>query len=49
MIYPNDLSGLHYTLTISQLQAPLVSENVLQILHIVIGWWQQTLVVLLER
>ena len=30
----NNLSGLHSTLTIFQLQAPIVSENVLQILHI---------------
>ena len=29
-----NLSGLHSTLTIFQLQAPIVSENVLQILHI---------------
>ena len=30
----NDLSGLHCTLMISHLHAPMVSENVLQILHI---------------
>ena len=30
----SNLSGLHSTLTIFQLQAPIVSENVLQILHI---------------
>ena len=47
----NDLSGLHCTLTISQLQAPMISENVLQILHISgnHGWWHQKLVVLLGR
>jgi len=30
----DNLSGLHSTLTIFQLQAPIVSENVLQVLHI---------------
>ena len=35
----NDLSGLHCTLTISQLQVPMVSENVLQILHIGGNHW----------
>ena len=49
----DNLLGLHSTLTIFQLQTPIVSDNVLQILHIcgdhwmvIIVWWHQTLVVL---
>ena len=35
----DDLSGLHCTLTIPQLQAPMASENVLQILHVGGNHW----------
>ena len=35
----NNLSGLHSTLTIFQLQAPIVSENVLKMLHIGGDYW----------
>ena len=35
----DDLSGLHCTLTISQLQAPIISEKMLQILCIDGNYW----------